>query len=108
MNVLYYQLDHRSFGLFLDSTVCVTIGISPNITGKTIEVFSKSDRQIHSVISKFVVSFGRIIIPNNGFFQDEKDIDERVQIEGQLLENVLSKREQKLYFESLNAPKKHL
>ncbi|CAF0904016.1 unnamed protein product [Adineta ricciae] len=39
---------------------------------------------------------------------DEKDIDERAQIEGQLLENVLSKREQKIYFESLNAPKKPL
>ncbi|CAF3711020.1 unnamed protein product [Adineta steineri] len=39
---------------------------------------------------------------------DEKDIDEHVQIEGQLFENLLSKREQKMYFDSLDAPKKPL
>ncbi|UJR15620.1 hypothetical protein I4U23_002556 [Adineta vaga] len=39
---------------------------------------------------------------------DDKDISEHAAIQGQLLENVLSKREQKIYFDSLNAPKKPL
>jgi hypothetical protein len=48
------------------------------------------------------------IKPCSSNFQDEKNINEHVQIAGGLLEKVLSKKEQKIYFESLNAPKKPL
>ncbi|CAF1309055.1 unnamed protein product [Rotaria sordida] len=37
---------------------------------------------------------------------DEKNINENVQIEGKLFENLLSKGEQRKYFESINAPTK--
>ncbi|CAF3906644.1 unnamed protein product [Rotaria sp. Silwood2] len=37
---------------------------------------------------------------------DEKSINEHVQVEGKLFENLLSKTEQKKYFESINAPTK--
>lgn len=40
--------------------------------------------------------------------QDEQDISEQVQLDDQLFDNLLSKTEQRLYFQSIDAPTKPL
>ena len=39
---------------------------------------------------------------------DDKDVNERVQMDAQLFEDLLTKREQGIYFQSLEAPTKPL
>ena len=67
--------------------------------------FQKSiDKYTQLLVSCMNFTYATSICP----FQDEKDISEHVQIDGQLFHNLLTKTEQRLYFQSIEAPLKPL
>jgi hypothetical protein len=71
---------------------------------KQLKYFQKAiDKYIQLLVRRYRWERGT---SNEGYFQDDKEISEQVQIEGQLFENLLTKKEQRMYFESLDPPRK--